>query len=1742
MKKIIFIALIFFCKIIHSQDYSNKGKEFWIAYSAHVDATNSLMGIYITSDQNASGNISVGNNNIPFTVIANQVTKKILGTSGPVDGTNANVYLDMEDGIKQNAGIKITSNVPIVVYAHIIRSARSAATLVLPTQVLGTEYIVPGYPSVGNGNGGGPTGERPVFAVVATQNNTTIEFTTTTNSVNGTKLANQTYQITLANAGDCYQFQGTARTDISGTVVKSISTSTAGCKPIAVFAGATWTAFDCTGASGGDNLYQELFPVRSWGKQFITSPLSFRPSDIFRIYVKDPTTRVSYIENGQSTLLNLSQLRTGNFYELKTNNPLYIEADKPISVAQFMTSLTCKSGCQNGQGFATKSCAADPEMIILNPVEQTLKDITFFSAHQSSFTGFSNITNVENHYVNVIIDKKYKNSVRIDNAIPTGTFIDIVGTNYSYLQEDLTNSSATRPVHNIKADTGFSAIVYGTGNVESYGYNGGTNIVDLYQYLSLKNEYATVNFPLTCVNTPFNFSITLPYQPLKLNWDFGGTSAITPNINIINNNPVFDSSFVKDGRTLYVYKLPTKYSFNQTGTYSIKVLVNNPTSDGCNGEQEINYDVQVLNKPNPASFNITSNGCINTPVIFNNTNANNFVRPIVKYFWDFDDGTIDSVINPVKTFLTSDTFNIKHRIITDIGCFADTIKPIILTNQPTAKFIVDTNVCLNSNVFVRDSSYNTNGSVISKWYWFDGVSKRDTLFNNLGITYNYFDVGRKPIVLFVESNSGCRSLMFEKDVWVRFVPNVDFEMPSAICLPNGSATFINKSNINLDTSNLTHKWYFGNNDSSTLKNGTTNYSSIGNYNVKLISSSIYGCKAERTKVFNNIFNKPTAYFSSKSEICLRDTTVITDSSTANSGVLNKWTYLINNTTINLQNPTFIYGSSTLDTIKLVVENDKGCVSDTFKKTITINPLPSSNFFINSVTCEKQQITIVDTSKANAGNLISWNFNMGNGSTKSFNNNLNSFNFIYDTIGLYNIRSQVTNSKGCVSDSSSIVSIYVNPKPKVNFSTPEVCLNDAFAKFYDSSNILFPNSNQLFYSWNFGDKNASITNPNFSNNQNPIHTYSDTGIYTVKLIVTSNNGCVDSSQKSFFVNGATPKSIFTVLNSNNLCSNDSVRIRNNSIVDFGNITKLEIFWDTANNFNHKIVDENPTNNKIYSTLYSKFSLPTTKEIYIKVIAYSGETCKDSLTQKITLVQAPTVEFLPLNSICKDANARLLTEAKEINNLSGFASFSGTGIINRNTGLFSPSTLSPNNHYVIKYVFTTNNFGCKDSAQQSIFVIPSPIANFTVNNPLCEKNNVFFINTSSTQSGKIITSIWNFGNNDSIIKNDTFITNYIYPNANNYNVSLRIITDSGCISSTSQNIIINALPKVDFSFSENICLPQGRTEFKDLSTVNTLNRPLSYKWFFNDGLNSTSSTLENPIHFYTLLDTPKPKVKLIVTTTNGCIDSTIKILNTLLPQPKARFKVLPDSVVCISTLTQLNTLTFIDESNGITSNIKNWYWKFGNDTRNTKNVSYNFYDSGLINVQLVIQNNQDCYSDTTIKKIKVNTYPKINLPNNLNFLQGGLLTITPLSFYAKKPSFVWSVNNNDIVNENVLNAQVYPNDNKRFTLKVIGEGNCVSEDTVYVTVLKMPIIPNAFSPNGDRINDTWEIGNLESYPGSSVQVFDRFGKIVYQSNFGYTKPWNGKLLNTGADLPTGTYYYLINPKNGRNTLSGYVTLFR
>lgn len=110
-----------------------------------------------------------------------------------------------------------------------------------------------------------------------------------------------------------------------------------------------------------------------------------------------------------------------------------------------------------------------------------------------------------------------------------------------------------------------------------------------------------------------------------------------------------------------------------------------------------------------------------------------------------------------------------------------------------------------------------------------------------------------------------------------------------------------------------------------------------------------------------------------------------------------------------------------------------------------------------------------------------------------------------------------------------------------------------------------------------------------------------------------------------------------------------------------------------------------------------------------------------------------------------------------------------------------------------------------------------------------------------------------------------------------------------------------------------------------------------------------------------------------------------------------------------------------------------------------------------------------------------------------------------------------------------------------LVTIADVNCPRTDTVKVVVVGSLEIPTGITPDGDGYNDVWQIINIEDYPNSTVQVFNRWGDVVWLSELGYPNAWNG--TSNGQPMPTGSYFFEIRLNDDRSEpVTGTLTILR
>ena len=174
------------------------------------------------------------------------------------------------------------------------------------------------------------------------------------------------------------------------------------------------------------------------------------------------------------------------------------------------------------------------------------------------------------------------------------------------------------------------------------------------------------------------------------------------------------------------------------------------------------------------------------------------------------------------------------------------------------------------------------------------------------------------------------------------------------------------------------------------------------------------------------------------------------------------------------------------------------------------------------------------------------------------------------------------------------------------------------------------------------------------------------------------------------------------------------------------------------------------------------------------------------------------------------------------------------------------------------------------------------------------------------------------------------------------------------------------------------------------------------------------------------------------------------------------------------------------------------------------------------------------------IVVNPLPTLTMGPDLTIAPGASTTLN-VSVTGNIISYQWmpTIGLNDSTIEDPI---ANPSSTTVYTLNITDDNKCKASGSITITVsggTSKILVPNAFSPNGDGINDTWVITNLSAFPGATVDVYNRYGQLVFHSE-NNNKNWDGTL--NGSALPMATYYYIIDPKNNEKKIAGSVTIFK
>jgi len=479
---------------------------------------------------------------------------------------------------------------------------------------------------------------------------------------------------------------------------------------------------------------------------------------------------------------------------------------------------------------------------------------------------------------------------------------------------------------------------------------------------------------------------------------------------------------------------------------------------------------------------------------------------------------------------------------------------------------------------------------------------------------------------------------------------------------------------------------------------------------------------------------------------------------------------------------------------------------------------------------------------------------------------------------------------------------------------------------------------------------------------------------------------------------------------------------------------------------------------------------------------------------------------------------------------------------NSPTFSSSTLA--NGDVVSCMMTSSSACAVPATATSnsitMNVTPDVIPSINIaasQNTICAGTMVTFtatpVNGGSTPVYQWLVNGNNAGTNNSTFSGSSFADGDI--------VSCVMTSNAGCATpanATSNTITMSVgfleSPAISIAASQNNTCSGANITFT-ATPANGGSAPV-YQWLLNGnniGINSAtfaSSTLSNG----DVIGCRLTSNATCLTIPNATSNSIAMIVNAQVA-PAVSINISANNICAGTPVTFTASAT-----NGGNSPVYQWLLNGANAGTNSPTFSSATFANGDV-VSCVMASNLACVTPSNIasNSITMNIFPLpfVNGGGNKTIVKGSSIALTATAT-GDIADITWSPFTG-LDNNKILNPKANPLSTTLYTITVQTAEGCTATDSVKVTVFDGISIPNTFTPNGDGVNDKWDIKNLIDYQNCEVRIFDRYGSEVYNSK-GYYNAWDGTI--NGKRLPVGTYYYLINLNNGTRPLSGFVALIR
>ncbi|MBS1741632.1 MAG: PKD domain-containing protein [Bacteroidetes bacterium] len=1255
------------------------------------------------------------------------------------------------------------------------------------------------------------------------------------------------------------------------------------------------------------------------------------------------------------------------------------------------------------------------------------------------------------------------------------------------------------------------------------GHTGsGDTVTHVYQLPGVYHVSLTVTLSSGCTGT-YQGTVTVVAPTATLDYSGGNfCNGTTVDFTVNSSAPgtiVYDFG---DGTTISTTQTTIAHTYTTAGIYLPTVTVTFP--QGCNivltGTDPIK--IELLH----ADFTTTAQSdCGSSKVHFTSTSTSNF--GIAQYNWNFGDGHTGTGAVLNHTYTASGTYNVQLIIEGANGCRDTMVKPVVVTILELPVAIIDNpgTVCLHNSITFTSSTQSADAIADLLWESSDNTSGVGTSF-----TATYTQTGNYTIQLIAVTVNGCADTA-TTTITLNELPDVTQPEDTAVC----TGVVVNMPAFSSSVSGTTFTWI--NDDTSIglaasgtgdLPSFTSSNTTAGSITANIsVTPTANGCIGFPKTIAITVYPVPSVFRPTDQVVCNRGTTdaVIFNSFTSATASANiTWTNddpsigLAATGSGNIPAFTAVNNSGAPVTAHITISiANNGCngVPQTF--SITVNPTPDMAQPAMQSLCNGATSNAVQYSSTVSNAVYTWTNSMPSiGLAASGSDAVPAFNAINNSNAP--VTATITASSlayGCYG-TPAVFNITVNPTPTVDQpASQSVCTGSATTAIQFSGAVA-----GTTYNWTNdlpaigipanGTGNLLSFNPNNNGNANLVANIS---------VAPSANGCT-GTPKDFSITVYPVPGMIQPLNQY-LCNGETTVAMN----FIGTVAGTSFTWTNSlpsiglaasgTGTVPPFVTNNPTN----STVTAAFT----------VTPSTGNCPGTPKTFYLTIDPTPVITQ-PANLVVCDGetvNIAAFTGSVIGTSYTWINSAAQIGIPAAGTGDIPVFTAHNDTYFPITAIIQVTGSANSCGSDVKIFTItvnPTPAIDEPMDQAVCNG-----IATNGVPlTGPVSGTVFSWKNDHPSIGLPAIgtgdIPSFIAINTTNAPIVASIIITGtnvtcGAVLDT-MTITVNPSAAVQANNNQVVC--QGSSVQLQASGAT------QYSWTPSAGLSCTNCA--NPQ--VTPADSIWYKVKGI--SMQGCAgyDSVL-----LAVQKPFQMRTPPNDTVCLGRSANLSA-----------SNAATYVWSPAAGLDNPHAANPVATPVVTTQYQVVGYDAYHCFTDTARVTIAVGPQPSVHIGGNISAQNGTSTTFTPTITGGPITQYTWTPAN-ELSCTDCPNPTANIHTNVTYALTVVNSFGCSAVDSVFVSSFCQKaevFVPNAFTPDGDGLNDILMIRGT-GIQVKSFRVFNRWGVLVFErqnfvpndSKYG----WDGKVRGVPATPDVYVYTAEVVCDNGTvYTYKGNTTILK